>query len=208
MSKSLDYFKQFLYLVLMCFLIGFVLLEFRNICSATEKLLNKAESVKSFEIASVKISFDPESVTAAFSDLKMDGVDPGKRNRALQLIHDLNENEFVRLMYVGQLDGLCEYDAPADSRMRYDVATDYKLVEMKLAEMKENPHLLGQTAQFVNEQIAKLGHSANGHPLRCYVMQLTEDGANVKTALVGSFGAAFKGTSAKAVPPGVRVASQ
>jgi hypothetical protein len=74
MPKPLDYLKQSLYLVLICFLINFVLLEFRNICSATEKLLNKVESVRSFEVASVKISFDSENVTAAFSDLKMDGT--------------------------------------------------------------------------------------------------------------------------------------
>ena len=192
MPKPLDYLKQSLYLVLICFLIGFVLLEFRNICSATEKLLNKVESVRSFEVASVKISFDSENVTAAFSDLKMDGVDPDKRSRALELIHDLNDTEFVRLMYVGQPS--CKYDAPADSKMRYDVATDYRLVELHLATMKPSP--LPQT-----------GNSDNGHPLRCYVMQLTEDGANVKTALVGSFGAVFKGTVAKAVPSGTRVAS-
>jgi hypothetical protein len=194
MSKPLDYLKQSLYLALMCFLIGFILLEFRNICSATEKLLNKVESVKSFEIASVKISFDSESVTAAFSNLKMDGVDPAKRNRALELIRDLNDNEFFRLMYVGQLAASCEYDAPADSKMRYDVATDYRLVELNLATMKPSP-------------LPQIGNSDNGHPLRCYVMQLTEDGANVKTALVGSFGAAFKGSGAKAVPSGTRVAS-
>jgi hypothetical protein len=92
--------------------------------------------------------------------------------------------------------------------MRYDVATDYRLVELKLAEMIESPDLFTQTMAYVNEQIARTGHSANGHPLRCYVMQLTADGANVKTALVGSFGAAFKGTAAKAVPTADRVASK
>ena len=142
--------------------------------------------MNSVEIASVKISFDPENVAAAFRNLKMDDVEPAKRIHALQLIQKLEQNEFVRLMYVGQLNGLCEYDAPAESKMRYDVATDYKLVEKKLAEMIENPDLWAQTEQYVREQIARTGHSDNGHPIRCHVMQFTADGANVKTALVGS----------------------
>jgi hypothetical protein len=103
MSKALDYFKQFLYLVLVRIFLCFILLEFPTICAATEKLLDKAESVNSVEIASVKISFDPENVAAAFRNLKMDDVEPAKRTHALELIQKLEQNEFVRLMYVDSL---------------------------------------------------------------------------------------------------------
>jgi hypothetical protein len=206
MSMALDYFKQFLYLVLVCIFLRFVLLEFPTICAATQKLLDKADAVHSVEIASVKISFDPENVAAAFHDLKMDDVDPDQRSHALELIQNLEQTEFVRLMYVGQLKDLCEYDAPAESKMRFDVATDYKLVEKKLAEMIKNDKLLADTEKDVNGQIARTGHSDNGHPLRCYVMQLTADGANVKTALVGSFGAAFERLPVKAFPPDTHIA--
>lgn len=206
MSKALDYAKQFLYLVLICILLRFILLEFPAICTATQKLLDKAQSVNSLEIASVKVSFDAQSVATAFRELKMDDVDMDQRGRALDLIEKMEQDEFVRLMYVGQLNGLCEYDAPAASKMRYDVATDYKLVEKGLAEMIDSPDLLRQTADQVGEEIARAGHADNGRPLRCYVMRLTVDGANVKTALVGSFGAAFERLPAKSIPADARIA--
>jgi hypothetical protein len=208
MSKVLDYFKQSLYLVLLCIFIGFILLEFPTICAATHKLLDRADSLNSVEIASVKISFNSENVAAAFSELKMDGVEPAKQGSALDLIHGLEQNEFVRLMYVGQLTNLCDYDAPADTKMRYDVATDYKLVEKNLAEMIEDPDLLRQQTEYVNQQIARTGHSDNGHPFHCYILRLTADGANVKTALVGSFGEAFKRLPAKAIPSDQLIATK
>jgi hypothetical protein len=212
MSKALDYTKQFLYLVLVCIFLRFVLLEFPVICEASHKLLDRADSLNSVEIASVKISFDTENVAAAFSELKVaidpEHAGPDERSRALKLIKALEQNEFVRLMYVGQLADLCEYDAPADTKMRYDIATDYKLVEKNLAEMIDDPDLLRQQTEYVNQQIARTGHSDNGHPFHCYVLRLTADGANVKTALVGSFGEAFKRLPAKTVPSGQQIASK
>lgn len=212
MSKALDYTKQFLYLVLVCIFLRFVLLEFPVICEASHKLLDRADSLNSVEIASVKISFDTENVAAAFSELNVaidpEHAGPDERSRALKLIKALEQNEFVRLMYVGQLADLCEYDAPADTKMRYDIATDYKLVEKNLAEMIDDPDLLRQQTEYVNQQIARTGHSDNGHPFHCYVLRLTADGANVKTALVGSFGEAFKRLPAKAVPSSQQIASK
>jgi hypothetical protein len=85
--------------------------------------------VGSFEFGGAKVIFTSERVDAAFNELKMDGVEPAQRSRALDLIHELKPTEFVRLMYVGQLQGLCEYETPAALSMRYDVATDYILAE-------------------------------------------------------------------------------
>jgi hypothetical protein len=76
--------------------------------------------------------------------------------------------------------------------------------------LQQRCHKVGRGAQtnaYVNEQIKRTGYAANGRPLRCYIMQLTADGANVKTALVGSFGAAFKGSAAKAIPSPAPVAA-
>jgi hypothetical protein len=201
MSKALDYSRQFLYIVFGFIMLGFVL-KFPNFCHATQKLLDRADSLNSVEIASVKISFNTENVTAAFSELKADNVAPAERSHALELIHGLGQDEFVRLMYVGQLRDLCEYDAPADTRMLHDVAADYKLAGKQLAKMVDNPEQLKRAMHEVNKQIAKSGHSDNGRPFHCYDMQLTEYGYNVKTALVGSFGEAFKSSPVNAVPSG------
>jgi hypothetical protein len=69
--------------------------------------------------------------------------------------------------------------------------------------MIDDPILLRQMQAKV---IARTGHSDNGKPFHCYVMQLTPDGANVKTALVGSFGEMFRGIPAKTIPSGQQIA--
>jgi hypothetical protein len=206
MSKVLDYSRQFLYIVFGFIMLGFVLFEFPNFCHATQKLLDRADSLNSVEIASVKLSFNAENVAAAFSELNADNVVPAERSHALELIHGLGQDEFVRLMYVGQLKELCEYEAPADTRMLHDVAADYKLAEKQLAKMSDDPDQLKRTMHEVNKQITKTGHSDNGRPFHCYNMQLTEDGYNVKTALVGSFGETFKRLPVKAIPSDQQIA--
>ena len=206
MSKVLDYSRQFLYIVFGFIMLGFVLLEFPNFCHATQKLLDRADSLNSVEIASVKLSFNAENVAAAFSDLNADNVAPAERSHALDLIHGLGQDEFVRLMYVGQLKELCEYESPADTRMLHDVAADYKLAEKQLAKMSDDPDQLKRTLREVSKQIAKTGRSENGRPFHCYTMQLTEDGYNVKTALVGSFDETFKRNPAKVLPSNEQIA--
>jgi hypothetical protein len=212
MAKAFDWTKQSLYIGLVGFLMCILWVDFRSICNATQELLGRAGSLTSLEIASVKINFDRDSVAFAFNELNrggdrsagdIPGFGDDEKRRVLKVIASLDQPEFVRLMYVGQLAGLCEYKAPANSQMRYDVATDHRLVEMNLAEMIDSPDLFAFTAQYV-----KAGHRDNGEPIRCYVMRLTADGYNVKTALVGNFGAAFKGSSVKSAPSDTRVASR
>jgi hypothetical protein len=200
MAKTFDWVKQSLYLGLIGFLTFLLWANFHGICNATQQILGRAGSMRSLEIASVKIQFDDESVSAAFDEIYKN-VDPSRLNmkQLLKAIDALDQRDFVRLMYIGQLQDLCEFDAPATSKMRYDVATDYKLVELNLARMTESPDVL----QRVKQQVGR-GRLDNGNPLRCYVMELTTEGANVKTALVGNFGAAFKG---RAAPADARVAS-
>jgi hypothetical protein len=50
------------------------------------------------------------------------------KKRILELIHGLTAKEFVRLMYVGQLKNLCEFENPS-AEMRSRVALDYELRE-------------------------------------------------------------------------------
>jgi hypothetical protein len=211
MAKAFDWIKQSLYIGLVGFLLCILWVDFRSICNATQEVLGRAGSMTSLEIASVKISFDRESVSAAFTELNKgadlaEGDIPGfgddERRRVLKVIDSLDQRQFVRLMYVGQLQGLCEFRTPANSQMRYDVATDHRLVEMKLVEMVDDPKTFEDTSKKV-----KAGQRDNGDPIRCYTMRLTNDGYNVKTALVGNFSEAFKGT-AKSAPSEARVAAR
>ncbi len=203
MLKALDCFRKALCIVMLCMFVALIFEEFNDICHATQTLLYKADQLTSLEMPGAKVVFTTKRVDAAFSALNVDDVEPAKRRHALDLIHKLKQAEFVRLMYVEQLKVLCEYESPADSKTRYDVANDYKLVEMKLAEM--SPATGDEFRQ--KQQEFDAGHSENGKPLRCYRMELTGEGWDLKTALVGSFGENFMGGSDKTIPSGQQIAS-
>lgn len=205
MANVLDCLRKLITLALLGTVLAIVCIDFNSICGATQSLLGRAGAVASLEIANVKLSFNSDTVSTAFSNLKMDDVDPGKRGRALDLIRALDQSEFVRLMYVGQLEGLCEYASPT-TQMRYDLATDYRLADMRLVRIAESPDLLARVTEYMRERGSRGESPANGLPRRCYALQLTEDGANVKTALVGTFGAAFQGPAFKDAPAKARVA--
>jgi len=196
MSKFLDHAKQLLYLILLCMLVSLAFFDFDSLKSATQDLLKKAGTVESVAIGITKVEFGPERLAVTFSELFGD-VPKEKQRRALELIKELDKEEFIRLMYVGQIKDLCEYEAPADPRMMRDVASDYRLAEKKIATMTDNAELLRRKMRDASREIAERGRAENGRPLRCYDMQLTEDGNNVKTALVGNFAEILK----KLLPP-------
>jgi hypothetical protein len=208
MAGIMERLKQFLYLMFLCVFLLIVFMDFRSICEASQKLLQRASSVTSLEVASIKMNFSPDTVETVFSDLKLDNdVDAAQKTRALDLIHDLDPQEFLRLMYVGQLDGLCEFDHPT-TQMRFDVATDHRLSDKQLTKIVDSPDILAQTTQYLKQQADRGEVPEHGYPRNCYVMLLTPDGYNVKTALVGTFGSAFKGSATKRTAPDTLVASQ
>lgn len=206
MSKTIDWLKQCLYIGLIGILFCVVCVEFRSICNAADRLLERAETATSFEFAGVKMTFNSALVSAVFDSLALDeGVKPAKRALALELIHDLDQAEFVRLMQVGHLGATCEYSNP-NTKMRYEVATDYSLADKGLVEMIDNPELLEQTKQYVATALENGKSWTIGRPGHCYFLALTEDGINVKSALIGSFGTAFADHKTKAAPTEMRVA--
>lgn len=199
MLKALDNLRRGIYTLLLLLFVALIFEEFKDIRHATQTLLYKADQLTSLEMPGAKIVFTSERVDAGFSALNWGGVSAEKRSLALEFIHKLDQAEFVRLMYVGQLDDPCEYEKP-DLRTRYEVAADYNLVEMKLATMTDNLALLGD-----EQREYAAGHSENGKPFHCYHMELTGAGWDVKTALVGGFGEMFKGSD-KAIPYGQHIA--
>jgi hypothetical protein len=200
MLKALDYCRKFIYTVLLLLFVALIFDEFKDIRHATQTLLYKADQLTSLEMPGAKIVFTSERVDAGFSALNMDSVPAEQRSHAQDFINQLNQAEFMRLMYVGQLTDLCEYEKPVDLQTRYDVANDYNLVEMKLAKMTDNLALLGD-----KQREYAAGHYENGKPFHCYHMELTGAGWDVKTALVGGFGEMFKGAD-KTIPFGQHIA--
>ena len=101
-------------------------------------------------------------------------------------------------MYVGQLKNLCEFENPSTG-MRNDAALDYGLQDKGFVKIEGSPG----TFESVHASLAKMAAQGktldNGYPVKCYDMTLTDNGYNVKTALVDNFSMAFN--EARPAPP-------
>ena len=196
MSKALDYIKAALQIAFSLVVLAIVLLNFQALYLAARKFLERAASVSSIKLLGVEVDLDQAGVDRAL--FRADYLTGADKSRVLALVHGLSAKEFVRLMYVGQLKNLCEFENPS-TEMRNDVALDYRLRDKGLTKIEVNP----ATLESVRAELAKIvaqGKSLdNGYPLKCYDMTLTDDGYNVKTVLVDNLSEAF-GDGRKAPP--------
>ena len=197
MSKVLDYIKAALQIAFSLVLLAIILLNFHGLHFALQKFLERAASVSSIKVLGVEVDMDAAGVDRALSRADVNralfGMDPltrAEKSRVLALIHGLDGKEFIRFMYVGQLQNLCEFETPS-TEMRDDVALDYELRDKGLTKIEVNP----ATLESVRADVAKLAAQGkildNGYPRTCYDMTLTDDGYNVKTALVKHLSEAF-----------------
>jgi hypothetical protein len=188
MSKVLDCIKAALQIAFSLVVLAIILLNFQDLNLAGQRFLNGVGPVRSIALpGGAGIEFGPAAVESALV-----GLPDAQKSRAGELIHGLTAKEFVRLMYVGQLKNLCEFENPTPE-MRMDVATDYALRDKGLTNIEVNPTTLEKVrvAQGKNPDI--------GYPRTCYDMTLTDHGYNVKTVLVKSLSEAFN-QARKALP--------
>lgn len=205
MSKALDYIKAALQIAFSLVVLAIILLNFRGLHLALEKFLERAATVSAIKGFGIEVDLDAAGVDRALSaaDAKralyhVENLTGAEKRRVLALIQGLDGKEFVRLMYVGQLENLCEFETPS-TEMREDVALDYELRDKGLTKIEVNP----ATLESVRAGVAKLAAQGksldNGYPRTCYDLTLTNDGYNVKTVLVKSLSVTFD--QGRKVPP-------
>jgi hypothetical protein len=196
MSKALDYIKAALQIAFSLVVLAIVLLNFQALYLAARKFLERAASVSSIKLLGVEVDLDQAGVDRAL--FRADYLTGADKGRVLAMVHGLSAKEFVRLMYVGQLKNLCEFENPS-TEMRNDAALDYELRDKGLTKIEVSP----DTLESVRAESAKMvaqGKSLDiGYPRTCYDMTLTADGYNVKTVLVDNLSEAF-GDGRKAPP--------
>jgi hypothetical protein len=195
MSKALDYIKAALQIAFSLVVLAIILLNFRGLHLAAQRFLERAASVSSIKVLGVEIDMEATDRALSAADAKralfhVENLTGAEKRRVLELIQGLDGKEFIRLMYVGQLKNLCEFESPS-TEMRDDVALDYVLRDKGLTKIEVSP----VTLESVRAALAKIvgqGKSLdNGYPRTCYDLTLTDDGYNVKTVLIKSFGETF-----------------
>jgi hypothetical protein len=203
MSKALDYIKAALQIAFSLVVLAIILLNFRGLHLAVQKFLERAASVNAIKGFGIEIDLDAAGVDRALSaaDAKrtlfhVENLTGAEKRRVLALIQGLDGKQFVRLMYVGQLKNLCEFENPS-TEMRDDAALDYELRDKGMTKIEANPVTLESVRAELAKMVAQGKSLDNGYPRSCYDMTLTDDGYNVKTVLVKSLSAMFdKGRTA------------
>jgi hypothetical protein len=151
-------------------------------------LLARAAQVVEVDIAGVKISFSKESLAR---QVAKEGPPTTPAEMLHATIHQLSEEEIIRLLNTGLLGDTCEFPRAADAKVREDYQRDQRLSDFALIKMESKPKTLAQVME--NMRTAKRDGKAwtNGQPSFCYKAELTILGRNVVTALINSLSTAF-----------------
>jgi hypothetical protein len=203
MSKVLDYIKAALQIAFSLVVLAIILLNFRGLHLAVQKFLERAAQVTEIKGFGFEVDLNAAGVDRALAaaDAKraffhVENLTGAEKRRVLALIQGLDGKQFVRLMYVGQLKNLCEFENPS-TEMRDDAALDHELRDKGLTKIEANPATLESVRAELAKTVAQGKSLENGYPRTCYDMTLTDDGYNVKTVLVKSLSATFdKGRTA------------
>jgi hypothetical protein len=203
MPKVLDYLKAALQIAFGLVVLAIILLNFRGLHLAVQKFLERAAHVSEIKGFGIEVDLNAAGVDRALAaaDAKralfhVENLTGAEKRRVLALIQGPDGKEFVRLMYVGQLKNLCEFENPS-TEMRDDAALDYELRDKGLTKIEVSPATLDAVRAELAKMVAQGKSLDNGYPRTCYDMTLTDDGYNVKTVLVKSLSATFdKGTVA------------
>lgn len=194
MSLSFDCAKKFFDFLKSLMAISVFLLLFLIFCSHYQELNILCEKLLSMNFDHLKYSAFGVEVDGSFSQqqiasqLETEGVDdPATQDKVSQVVLGLNPEEVDRLMYVGTLQASCDFTKPAPRTKRF-IEVDRELRAKGLVAFKPDP--------VTYERLKLHGDDPdNGLPLSCYDMTLTDQGFNVKTALVKTLGTMFKTNS-------------
>jgi hypothetical protein len=187
MRSNLDTLKAGLQVTYGVVFLVLILWMFPDIRDASKILLDRAASASSLEVVGFKVAFTEATVERG---LELDNVPADEQKPVLDAIRGLNSKQFIRLMAVGQLANLCEFDVPTPE-MRNDVALDYDLEAKGLTRIAPSYTVL-QNVQAWSAKAMARGESVKiGAPRACYTMTLTETGSRVKTVIVRNLAPAF-----------------
>ncbi|MGH6846822.1 MAG: hypothetical protein ACREC0_05115 [Methylocella sp.] len=195
MAKVLDSIKAALQIAFGLVVLAIILLNFEGLHFALEKFLERAASVSSIKVFGVEVDIDATVRALSAADAKralfhVANLTDAEKRRVLDLIHGLDGKEFVRLMYVGQLKNLREFETPS-TEMRNDAALDYEMRDKGLTKIEISPATLESVRAELAKMVAQGKSLDNGYPRTCYDMTLTADGYNVKTVLVKTLSETF-----------------
>jgi hypothetical protein len=188
MTTALKSLKELMLAGLCLIGLGLLAWNFPTLLTVSRALLQKATSVTTIEVEGVKIAFDQGNVSSRLTPFDVNAAEKAK---VLEAVNGLESDEFERLMNVGELKALCDYQRPT-VEMRRMLMLDYQLQAKGLTAIVDDPELKARIKGQAKIDEETSGKASDiGYPHNCYVMNLTDTGRNVKTALVKILSGAF-----------------
>lgn len=178
------------------FAIGLVIWNADSIGDGLINLGDRLGRLRGAEFAGVKLDFGEAAIERYVPADLFRHLDAKEKRRIAQLVESLEPRMVTRLLHVGLLENLCEFERPTTG-MIDNFGADHHLQERGLVMLMDNP----QTKQNVLATIraheaATRTRSDIGDPRACYDIALTDRGRNVKTAVVEVVSASFGGLPA------------
>lgn len=159
-----------------------LLMEFSTIRSGVVDLMARVRNVEALELPSFKMAF--RSREAASVIPWFEGLNDNRKAMLTDDIRALKPEWLERLLNVGALRNLCEYERPTPE-MRQEVAMDYKLEEMGLIEIEPSREVEAAAMRDMRQSVAENATGWTiGKPVSCYVATLKDRGWLVKTAVL------------------------
>jgi hypothetical protein len=177
--------------------IGFAIVNAGAIGDGLSALAERFGGLRGAEIAGVKLDFGEATIEKRVPPDLFERLDLKDKRRISRNLYSLEPRMALRLLQVGLLANLCEFEKPTTS-MIDDFSTDRHLQDRGLARLVDSP----QTKARVLVMQAKAGRTSDiGEPRSCYEIALTEHGWDVRTALVHVVSAGFGSAPPLREPP-------
>lgn len=171
--------------------IGFVIWNADAIGDGFVGLVDRLGSLRGAEFAGVKLDFGETAIERNVPAELFRHLDTRDKRRIAQNAQSLEPRMVVRLLHVGLLENLCEFEKPTTS-MIDDFASDHHLRDKGLVTLEDNPQTKTKVLAGMRErEAAERKKSDIGEPRACYDMRLTDLGRDVKTAVVQVVSANF-----------------
>jgi len=179
-------------------LAAFLLYAACNVGQIAQSVAERTGTLHEVKAFGAELTFDAKDLYqhAALFDIEKDKFDRAMSAKIAADIDRLDPQTLTRLIYVDTHKNLCLYD-PQTAPILEDMATDYRLQELKLAIVTDSDEVKAAV-----EKMPRSERPAPGVPLRCYTVTLTTAGQDVRNVLVKMLAAAFAAHAPSAQPEG------
>lgn len=171
--------------------IGFVIWNADAIGDGFMGLAGRLGALRGAEFAGVKLDFGEAAIERTVPTELFRHLDAKDKRRIVQNVQSLEPRMVVRLLHVGLLENLCEFEKPTTG-MIDDFAIDHHLRDRGLVTLEDSQQTKTKVLATVRKrEAAERKKSDIGEPRACYDMTLTDHGRDVKTAVVQVVSANF-----------------